>query len=555
MGIFLDAVMLCGIAIIALIRPTGAALAGCLATLALCAVGGAFLRLSEKKNRLSLEEFLKSLDGAEKNVPAGNFVERLRAHFERLRASCRRVEESSAEKAAAMSAAEENLKNALAASEGKRQELEDKFRQSEPVLSRGHDVCGRLSASMNDLSRIVGNVESGVQAQHARLETIGQATESNARGAAQAAGATSELADKAQTSRIKAVTGEKEVQEIALLMGNVSNVINDLKKVMAALGETAGSISRIMVMINEVADQTNLLALNAAIEAARAGEAGRGFAVVADEVRKLAEKTMGATKEVESAVHAIHEETQNTVRTVDEAADITKAGAERASRAGSFMREIVLDMDSIAEELQGVAHGATEQAGVNEQNAKGIGEVREIADETASNMKTFTAALLSCKTGMEEMDVIVNALVTGNYAQAAESDKFVQWTSNLDLHVPAIDSQHKQLCGYINELYTAMKNNQTNKELHNIVKKLRNYTASHFSDEEKLFSASQYPGTKGHKEIHQKFVAEIDSFEKQLQSGTATVSMELLTFLKDWLIKHIAGTDPSYVPYLRAGNA
>jgi methyl-accepting chemotaxis protein len=126
----------------------------------------------------------------------------------------------------------------------------------------------------------------------------------------------------------------------------------------------------------------------------------------------------------------------------------------------------------------------------------------------------------------------------------------VQWSPKLEMHVPAIDRQHRKLCEYINDLYAAMKDNRTG-SLQNIVKKLRDYTASHFSDEERLFSASRYPGVKEHKEIHKKFVAQIDDFERRLKDGTATVSMELLTFLKDWLINHIAGTDHGYAPYLQ----
>ena len=273
--------------------------------------------------------------------------------------------------------------------------------------------------------------------------------------------------------------------------------------------------------------------------------------MVADEVRKLAEKTMGATKEVEEAVHAIQEETRLNVETVDEAARLTVESAERASRAGDFMREIVGGMEETAGHLKIIAQGAAEQSESSTQTNEALEEIRHVAERTAANMETFTAALLSFKSGMEELDMIVNVLVTGDYAQAAASDKFVQWTPKLDLRVPAIDRQHRRLCDYINDLYRAMKNNRTGVELQAIVKKLRDYTASHFSDEEKIFVPSQYPGTKEHKAIHRKFVAKLDEFEAQLKNGTATVSMDLLSFLKDWLINHIAGTDPTYLPYIQ----
>ncbi|MFT4300274.1 MAG: bacteriohemerythrin, partial [Desulfovibrio sp.] len=290
--------------------------------------------------------------------------------------------------------------------------------------------------------------------------------------------------------------------------------------------------------------------LNAAIEAARAGEAGRGFAVVADEVRKLAEKTMGATKEVEEAVHAIQEETSRNVLTVDKAAQLSVDGAAQASRAGTFMHDILQSMNETAEHLQLVARAAEEQS----QNSTGtngaLDEIRRIAEQTASNMETFTAALLSFQSGMEELDMIVNALVSGDYEQAT-SDKFVQWTPKLDLHVTMVDKQHRLLVDYINELYTAMAHNRTTDELQAILHKLRDYTATHFADEERLFTSTSYLGAAEHVKIHRKFVAKLDEVEEQLKSGTATVSMDLLTFLKDWLVQHIMGTDPTYVPYLR----
>ncbi|MDR2055498.1 MAG: bacteriohemerythrin [Desulfovibrio sp.] len=555
MGIVLDVVLLCGVVVLAFVRPEGLALTGCLAVLALCAAVGLCLRLTDKKSRTALADFLNTLDRTEKIQPNASIVERLHGHFERVLALRRQADEEATAKIAEMRAGAENLETRLEAAETRARELADKFSQAEPVLVKARAVCGQLSTDVNDLSKLVVNVENGVKTQHVRLGETSQAMEHNARSAEESSESVRELSDKAQTSRVKAASGEKEVQEIVSLMETVKSVITNLKAAMDELGATAGSISQIMVMINEVADQTNLLALNAAIEAARAGEAGRGFAVVADEVRKLAEKTMGATKEVETAVHAIQDETRRTVRSVEDAAEITVGGAERASRAGSFMRDIVLDMDNIAERLQNIARNAAEQAEVSEQTNVALEEVRHIADETAGSMDTFTAALLSCKTGMEQMYITVNALATGDYALASATDKFVQWTPKLELHVPAIDSQHQKLCGYINDLYAAMKDNRTSSELRNVVKKLRDYTASHFSDEEKLFGASQYPGIKDHKEIHKKFVAQLDDFEKQLKSGTATVSMELLTFLKDWLINHIAGTDPGYVPYLQQRRA
>ena len=131
---------------------------------------------------------------------------------------------------------------------------------------------------------------------------------------------------------------------------------------MNSLGQKAEAIGQVVGFINDVADQTNLLALNAAIEAARAGEAGRGFAVVADEVRNLAEKTMQATKEVTEAVSSIQRQTQETIAAVDSSAEQTVRSAERASSAGTSMEAIVQNMERAAQQLEQIAHATVEQS-------------------------------------------------------------------------------------------------------------------------------------------------------------------------------------------------
>lgn len=119
------------------------------------------------------------------------------------------------------------------------------------------------------------------------------------------AGSTSRTAELADDSRNEARAGKALVMDMVASMGEIEKQSRTMRQGLEHLGAQAGDIGKIMGVINDIADQTNLLALNAAIEAARAGEAGRGFAVVADEVRKLAEKTMEATKQVGGAISTI----------------------------------------------------------------------------------------------------------------------------------------------------------------------------------------------------------------------------------------------------------
>ena len=418
------------------------------------------------------------------------------------------------------------------------------------ALHKAHAVCTRLSGDMRKLASLITDVNGGVAVQRDRLEETGAAMGRVADSASQASLRVRELSESAQNSSANAATGEQEVEGAVGSIDSVRDTIVQLKEAMAGLGEKASNIGQVMSVINEVADQTNLLALNAAIEAARAGEAGRGFAVVADEVRKLAEKTMGATKEVEEAVKAIQDETRRNVLTVDKAAQLSVDAADKATNAGDVMRAILQSMADTAGHLASIAAGAAEQSEQSAGTSGALEEVRDVAESTSKNMEMFTASLLTFQSGMEELDMIVNALVSGDFDQAL-SDKFVEWTPKLELHVPLVDREHKLLVEYINELHQAMTHNKPVSEMITVLKKLRDYTATHFGDEERLFNVPAYKAAAEHMKIHKKFVAKLDEVEEQLRMGTATVSMDLLTFLKDWLVQHIMGTDPTYLPYLK----
>ncbi|MDD3684287.1 MAG: methyl-accepting chemotaxis protein, partial [Desulfovibrio desulfuricans] len=308
------------------------------------------------------------------------------------------------------------------------------------ALHKAHAVCTRLSGDMRKLASLITDVNGGVAVQRDRLVETGAAMERVADSASQASLRVRELSENAQNSSASAATGEQEVEGAVGSIDSVRDTIVQLKEAMAGLGEKASNIGQIMSVINEVADQTNLLALNAAIEAARAGEAGRGFAVVADEVRKLAEKTMGATKEVEEAVKAIQDETRRNVLTVDKAAQLSVDAADKATNAGDVMRAILQSMADTAGHLASIAAGAAEQSEQSAGTSGALEEVRCVAESTSKNMEMFTASLLTFQSGMEELDMIVNALVSGDYDQAT-SDKFVEWTPKLELHVPLVDRE------------------------------------------------------------------------------------------------------------------
>ena len=195
-----------------------------------------------------------------------------------------------------------------------------------------------------------------------------------------------EANDSSAQTRTKAEAGAKVVADVIASISMVDSKTALLKKSMGDLDTRARNIGQIMGVITDIADQTNLLALNAAIEAARAGEAGRGFAVVADEVRKLAEKTMVATKEVGDAVKAIQSSTQSNIQGMEETSQAVARSTEMAQEADAALHEIVSISDVSADQVKHIAATSDEQLGVSREIGAGASEINGIAGQTAKLM-------------------------------------------------------------------------------------------------------------------------------------------------------------------------
>ena len=191
-------------------------------------------------------------------------------------------------------------------------------------------------------------------------------------------------------TRENASQGEKIVEDVISSIHEVQKNSIALKGDMTELSAHAKSISQIMNVISDIADQTNLLALNAAIEAARAGEAGRGFAVVADEVRKLAEKTMASTGDVSQAVSAIHKSMGISMDQVDMTVTNIERATDLATQSGAALQEIVRMADDTVRQVEGIATACGHQAVASSHVSNSIMEVNAIASNTHSIMTRST---------------------------------------------------------------------------------------------------------------------------------------------------------------------
>ena len=306
----------------------------------------------------------------------------------------RRLFAESEQKTAEAKAAAEQAAQAAAEANQARSEAENARRDGMLAAARQLEtVVEIVSSASAELSAQIEESEHGAERQAARMaETATAMEEMNATvlEVARNAGAAAEVSDaarqRAEAGAVvveKAVTGIRKVREQSL----------SLKQDMAALAENARSIGSLMSVISDIADQTNLLALNAAIEAARAGEAGRGFAVVADEVRKLAEKTMSATNHVGDAIKDIQASTAKSMEQVDGAVLSIEEATELANQSGAALGEIVGMVDKAADQVRAIAAASEQQSAASEEINASITQVNNIAAETAQAMEQSTQAV------------------------------------------------------------------------------------------------------------------------------------------------------------------
>jgi methyl-accepting chemotaxis protein len=191
-------------------------------------------------------------------------------------------------------------------------------------------------------------------------------------------------ASKAESAGTSAREGGKVVEAMVTVITGLADSTTETARKIEQLGKSSDRIGKIVGVIDDIADQTNLLALNAAIEAARAGEQGRGFAVVADEVRKLAERTTSATREIGDMIKMIQDETRNAVQAMQAGTGKVEEGVQSSRRAGESLSRIIESADSVQHMVTQIATAATEQAATTEQVNKNLDQIASMVQNSAS---------------------------------------------------------------------------------------------------------------------------------------------------------------------------
>ncbi len=308
----------------------------------------------------------------------------------------------------------EKAEQAVARVQGHVASLNNLLETMNEVVGKSKNVSEKMETTAHTLNDRFNEVNRGALEQKERLdETINAMQEMN-QAVLEVAQSASQAAESSQDSKIRAEEGASIVNEAVGAIAKVSEMTADLKNSMVKLGSQAEAIGQVINVINDIADQTNLLALNAAIEAARAGEAGRGFAVVADEVRKLAEKTMSATKDVGDSIQSIQDAARLIMGNVDSAAEAVDLATEKANLSGGKLNEIVDLAIENARQVQSIASASEEQSASAEEMRGSVESVGEIANRTMEEMGQAVAAADALGKLAVEINEIITALKNRN---------------------------------------------------------------------------------------------------------------------------------------------
>ncbi len=445
---------------------------------------------------------------------------------------------------------------------------------------KSHDEMREIASSINHISDGVGQAISSVLTTVGVLaETSGKLAHLNeksgenvsvqAESIEQAAAAMTEMtatvqevarnsshaASAAKQADDSILNGQKVVEEAVNSINALASDVQQAVDAIERLESHSNNINGILDIIRDIAEQTNLLALNAAIEAARAGEQGRGFAVVADEVRSLARRTQESTLEIQNMIEDLQRDTRQTAQVMLSSGDRAKQSVAQANGTCSVLDEIASAINAITEMNELIATAVEQQSVVAEDINGNINRISQAVDEinhdaqhAGSESARVAAMAAEVRMLLERFRINQKALQEKKSAQ--ESNLLFRWDESLMVGIAEIDRQHKLLVDIVNELYYESGKNSGHEMLGRILNGLVEYTKTHFTYEEGLLAMHGYPELAPHQAKHKKLVARIMEFQGRVTANDDSVLEELLQFLKNWLASHIQGTDKKYVPFL-----
>ncbi len=281
------------------------------------------------------------------------------------------------------------------------------------LVERLHEAIIQVAGSSNEVSSAAGMLDSATEHMATGVEEAAMQVNSVAAASEEMSKTTSEIAQNcvvaaksSEKANSSASSGEKIIQDTIEVMNRINNRVKESAEIIKNLGVRSEQIGEIVGLINDVADQTNLLALNAAIEAARAGEHGRGFAVVADEVRKLAERTSDATKEIRGTIQSMQSETKKAVVSMEDGVNDVGQGTVEAAKSGEALKDILHQINKVTSEINQIAVASEEETATTNEIASSIQQISQVMQETSKRIQgnaEASAKLANLSKTLQEM--------------------------------------------------------------------------------------------------------------------------------------------------------
>ncbi len=298
--------------------------------------------------------------------------------------------------------------------EGKSEIVDSLFSSTNQMVKNIKQIIGQVAESVDSTISVSTQIAASVEEMSAGAEELNNQTHAIAtsidemtKTIIETTQNTTSAASSARDAGVIADEGGRVVNNTVDGMETISKVVSHAAKKIIELGNNSDKIGEIIAVINEIAEQTNLLALNAAIEAARAGEHGRGFAVVADEVRKLSERTSSATKEIADMVEEIQSYTKQAVSSINEGTTEVQEGKELARKAGEAISNIVEKTNIVVDEINQVATASEEQSSTSEQVAQNIVMINNVSSETLIGIQQVASATYELNQMTENLQEIL----------------------------------------------------------------------------------------------------------------------------------------------------
>lgn len=419
------------------------------------------------------------------------------------------------------------------------------------VVRRMRDTGDHVAGASVELAQSVGHLAAATGQQNDATSSIAATVEEMSVSITHVANSSATAQEIARQALATAVNGGQVIEKTVCDMVAMAETVQSASHTLEGLGKRTDQIGSTAEVIKEIADQTNLLALNAAIEAARAGEQGRGFAVVADEVRKLAERTSSATSEIGGILQSIRTDTESAVAGMQAAAPVIASGVTQANSAADTLRAIEEQAQDTLQKMNALSQATHEQTHRIEEIVGHVDEVMNASEQTENVIKQSLQSAADLEQASSEMFSMVQRFNIGeldNPGQQAATrgsaavKPLMAWSNALAVGHAEIDRQHQVLIEIANRLNNAMHVGAGRAACGSILDELVNYTVNHFGFEEKLMEKHRYPDREAHLAAHHKLIEEVSKFKRQYESG-ATIPIELMGFIRDWLVNHILKVD------------